>query len=312
MKAINLLPTDLRGTPKGDSRKAKAAAANDEPGGIGAFVVLGALAACVVALAAYVLTTNSVKDRQAQLDSATAQAQTIAQRASQLKPYADFQQMAQTRIQTVNDLAASRFDWEQALRDISRAIPSDVTLSSLTGSISSDAQTGGSAVRSAIASPAIELKGCAKTQTQVAQLLSRLRSVDGATRVTLSKSERPDKTAPQSGGAVATADGSTTEGLDCGPHRAPLFELVMFFERSKVPSSVTDISVTPSSGAAPATGAAAGTTATATGTTATGTTATGGTSQPASGGVTTPPADPATSGDGTATPASTPQGGGAQ
>jgi Tfp pilus assembly protein PilN len=291
MKAINLLPTDLRGTPKGDSRKAKAAAANDEPGGIGAFVVLGALAVCVVALAAYVLTTNSVKDRQAQLDSATAQAQTIAQRASQLKPYADFQQMAETRIQTVNDLAASRFDWEQALRDISRSIPSDVTLSSLTGSISSDAQTGGSAIRSAIASPAIELKGCAKSQTQVAQLLSRLRSVDGVTRVTLSKSERPDKTAPQSGGAVATADGSTTEGLDCGPHRAPLFELVMFFERSKVPSSVDDITVSTGSGAAASAPA---------------TTTTPNTTQPASG-VTTPPADPAQSG--TATPASTPQGG---
>jgi hypothetical protein len=31
--------------------------------------------------------------------------------------------MAETRIQTVKDLASSRFDWEQALRDISRAYP---------------------------------------------------------------------------------------------------------------------------------------------------------------------------------------------
>jgi Tfp pilus assembly protein PilN len=303
MKAINLLPTDLRGAPKGESRKAKAAAAPEEPGGIGAFVLLGALAACVIALAAYVLTTNSVKDRQAQLDAATAQAQTAAQRVSQLKPYADFQQMAETRIQTVKDLAASRFDWEQALRDISRAIPTDVTLSALTGSISSDAQTGGSPVRSAISSPAIELKGCAKSQTQVAQLLSRLRSVDGVTRVSLNKSDRADKAAPQNGVvATATADGSPEDDTGCGAGRPPQFELVMFFERSKVPSSVKDISVTPSSAAAPA-GAATGTTAT--GTTATGTTATNGTSQPTSGGVTTPPADPAT-----ATP--TPQGGGAQ
>jgi Tfp pilus assembly protein PilN len=307
MKAINLLPTDLRGTPKGDSRKAKAPAASDEPGGIGAFVALGALAVCVVALAAYVLTTNSVKDREAQLDAATAQAQTTAQRVSQLKPYADFQQMAQTRIQTVKDLAASRFDWEQALRDISRAIPTDVTLSSLTGTISSDAATGGSSVRSAIASPAIELKGCAKTQVQVAQLLSRLRAVDGATRVSLSKSERADKSAQPAGTATATADGSPNSGPSCGAGRPPEFELVMFFERSKVPSSVEDISVTPSAGGAPAAGGAA-TTQTSAGT------ATGnGTSQPTSGGVTTPPADPAAAnGNGTATPASTPQGGGAK
>jgi Tfp pilus assembly protein PilN len=309
MKAINLLPNDLRGTPKGDSRKAKAAAATDEPGGIGAFVVLGALAVCVFALAAYVLTSNSVKDRQAQLDAATAQAETTAKRVSQLKPYADFQQMAETRIQTVKDLAASRFDWEQALRDISRAIPTDVTLSSLTGSISSDTTTGGSPIRSAIASPAIELKGCAKTQVQVAQLLSRLRSVDGVTRVSLSKSARADKSAETTAPATATVDGSTSSGVgDCGNGRPPQFELVIFFERSKVPSSVSDISVTPAA-AAPASGAAAGSTATATGTTATN----GGTSQPASGGVTTPPADPADSnGNGTATPASTPQGGGAQ
>jgi Tfp pilus assembly protein PilN len=306
MKAINLLPTDLRGTPKGDSRKAKAAPANDEPGGIGAFVVLGALAVCVVALAAYVLTTNSVKDRQAQLDAATAQAQTTAKRVNQLKPYADFQQMAETRIQTVKDLAASRFDWEQALRDISRAIPTDVTLSSLTGTISGDASTGGSSVRSAISSPAIELKGCAKTQVQVAQLLSRLRAVDGVTRVSLSKSARADKSAASAGGvATATADGSPSGTATCGSGRPPEFELVMFFERSTVPSSVKDISVTPASGAAPA----AGTTTGAGATTQTST----GTSQPASGGVTTPPADPAaTNGNGTATPASTPQGGGAK
>ena len=103
MKAINLLPPDLRGTPKASAPKAAAAPA--EPGGIGAFVVLGALAVCVVALAAYVLTTNTVKDRQAQLDAVTVQAQTVAQRAAQLKPYADFQQMAETRIQTVKDLS---------------------------------------------------------------------------------------------------------------------------------------------------------------------------------------------------------------
>jgi Tfp pilus assembly protein PilN len=287
MKAINLLPTDLHGTPKGASPKSTSATPTDEPGGIGAFVVLGALAVCVLALAAYVLTTNSIKDRQAKLDSATAQAAATSQRVSQLKPYADFQQMAETRIQTVKDLAASRFDWEQALRDISRAIPSDVTLSSLDGTISSAA--GGSGIRSAIAAPAVELKGCTTSQRQVATLLSRLRSVDGVTRVTLTKSSRPDKLQSSAVGAAPT--GATSGAAYCGTGRPPSFELVMFFERSKVPSTVEDITVQPSAGAAAPTGTDTGT------------------SQPASG-VTTPPADPAESGS--ATPASTPQGGGAQ
>jgi Tfp pilus assembly protein PilN len=294
MKAINLLPTDLRGTPKGASPKAKAAAPTEEPGGIGAFVVLGALAVCVVAFAAYVLTANTVKDRQAQLDAATAQAQTTAQRVSQLKPYADFQQMAETRIQTVKDLASSRFDWEQALRDISRAIPADVTLSSLNGSISS-ASGSSSTIRGAISAPAIELKGCTKGQKQVATLLSRLRSVDGVTRVSLSKSVRPVESAATAASSAATTDGSGAGG--CGTGRPPLFEIVAFFENSTVPDSVKDITV----------GAASGATATGSSQGAAGAAAAAGTAQPATS-VTTPPADPAASG--TATPASTPQGGG--
>jgi Tfp pilus assembly protein PilN len=281
MKAINLLPPDLRGTPKGATQKAPVTP--EAPAGIGAFVVLGALAACVVALAAYVLTTNTVKDRQAQLEAATAQAEATRQRVNQLKPYADFQAMAETRIQTVKDLASSRFDWEQALRDISRAVPADVTLAEINGTISSQAG-GSSSIRDAIAAPAIELKGCTSSQREVATLLSRLRTVDGVTRVSLGKSLKPD----------AEADGPSpiVDGADvtCAGKRPPKFELVMFFERSKVPETVEDITVQPSTGSGPSSaGSTDGT-------------------QPA-GGVTTPPADPA---DDAATPASTPQGGGAQ
>jgi Tfp pilus assembly protein PilN len=285
MKAINLLPPDLRGTPKGAAPKA--AVAPDEPGGIGAFVVLGALAVCVVAIAAYVLTTNTVKDREAQLEAATAHAAATAKRVNQLKPYADFQAMAETRIQTVKDLASSRFDWEQALRDISRAIPADVTLSSLNGTISSEAG-GASGIRSAIAAPAVELKGCTSGQKEVATLLSRLRNVDGVTRVSLGKSLKPEASAIPT--TTATGPGSTIGG--CGAGRPPSFELVMFFEGSEVPATVEDVTVSSAAGTAqPATAGAQP-----------------GATQPA-GGTTTPPADPAGS-NGTATPASTPQGGG--
>jgi Tfp pilus assembly protein PilN len=284
MKAINLLPPDLRGTPKGTAPKASVTP--DEPGGIGAFVVLGALAACVVALAAYVLTTNTVKDRQAQLEAVNARAEATTRRVNQLKPYADFQALAETRIQTVKDLASSRFDWEQALRDISRAIPADVTLTSLNGTISSESG-GGSPIRAAIAAPAVELKGCTSDQKAVATLLSRLRNVDGVTRVSLGKSLKPDAS------AVPAAPIAGATGIGCRGDRPPSFELVMFFERSDVPGNVQDVTVT---------GAAGGTAQPSTGGEQTGTT-------PPASGVTTPPADPAGS-SGTATPASTPQGGG--
>ena len=148
MKAINLLPPDLRGTPKRSGGvSSKPSVAPEAPAGIGAYVVLGALAACVLALAAYVLTTNTVKDRQAKLEATNAQAAATTQRVAQLKPYADFKAMAETRIQTVKDLASSRFDWEQSLRDVSRAIPANVTLKTLTGSMSSGTTGGGSSIR---------------------------------------------------------------------------------------------------------------------------------------------------------------------
>jgi Tfp pilus assembly protein PilN len=246
-------------------------------------VVLGALAACVVALAAYVLTTNTVKDRQAQLEAATANAEATRQRVNQLKPYADFQAMAETRIQTVKDLASSRFDWEQALRDISRAVPADVTLTELNGTVGSAA--GGSAVRSAIAAPAIELKGCTTGQKEVATLLARLRAVQGATRVSLSKSLKPVVT-PGATAAVPTTTGTTATG--CAGTRPPQFELVMFFERSKVPATVEDVTV--AGAAKPPAGVGAST--------------------DSSGRATTPPADPAQSGSGNATTTSAPQGGG--
>jgi Tfp pilus assembly protein PilN len=248
MKAINLLPPDLRGASK--SGPAPVAASADAPGGIGAYVVLGALALCVAALAAHVLTANAIKDRRATLEAATAEAQATTQRVAQLKPYADFQAMAEARIQTVRDLASSRFDWEQGLRDVSRAIPGNVTLTSLNGSISSQAG-GGSGVRGAIAAPAIDLKGCTTDQKAVAELLSRLRNVDGVTRVSLAKSIKPD--------AAATPAAAGVGGAGCGKGRPPAFELTMFFERSEVPSTVQDLAVqspatTPGAPAAPADG----------------------------------------------------------
>jgi hypothetical protein len=99
--------------------------------------------------------------------------------------------------------------------------------------------------------------------------------------VTLTKSDKPDDQPT----ATATVPGATpTDETGCGEGRPPAFELVMFFEHSQVPDSVKDITVA----------SAAGTQASASGST------------PASG-ATTPPADP-----NTATPASTPQGGGAK
>src|SRR4029079_6570215 len=120
MRAVNLLPPDLRSNPKGS---APAVSSGVENSGAGAFVVLGVLALCVFALAAYVLAGNTVKDRKAELAAATSPAAAVAQQAGALEHYTNFGSVANARVQTVTDLANSRFDWEQALRDLSRAVP---------------------------------------------------------------------------------------------------------------------------------------------------------------------------------------------
>ena len=231
MRAVNLLPPDLRSGPKGPAPTVPTGVENS---GAGAFVVLGVLAFAVLALAAYVLAGNSVKDRKAELAAATAKSAAVSSQAAALKPYADFESLANARVQTVKDLAGSRFDWEQSLRDLSRAVPADVTIASFKGDLGGGSSSGGSTLRSAVTAPAITLTGCTYSQTKVAELMARLRNIDGVTRVSLSKSDKE-----------ATADGASTDrnapsttGF-CGRSDVPAFELVVFFEGAAAASTAT-------------------------------------------------------------------------
>ena len=277
MRAVNLLPPDLRSTPKGP---APAVASGVENSGAGAFVVLGVLAFCVLALAAYVLAGNTVKDRQATLAQATAESAAVTQKAAALKPYADFESVVNARVQTVTDLAGSRFDWEQALRDLSRAVPADVTVASFKGDLGGDQAGGGSGLRGAITAPAITLGGCTYSQTKVATLMARLRTIDGVTRVSLAKSDK-EATAGATGGGDRNAPSATGY---CGKADVPAFEVVVFFEGASAAST------------APTPGAATATTTTTTATTP------GAAATPAAG----TPAPAATPAPGTAAPAATP------
>ncbi|MDA0166453.1 hypothetical protein OM076_39680 [Solirubrobacter ginsenosidimutans] len=221
MRAVNLLPPDTRGASK---VSAELGAGPEAKGGAGAFVVLGVLAACVAGAAGYVLAENTIKQRTVDLAQVTASQTALQSQANQLKPYADYDSTAKARVQTVRDLASSRFDWEQALRDLSRAVPADVTLLSLNGDIST--ASGGSGIRSAISAPAITVTGCAPGQTEVARLMARLRDIDGVSRVSLSKSASTSVT-------TAPAGGTATErrnAAPCGVGAKPAFEVVMFFE----------------------------------------------------------------------------------
>ena len=262
MRAVNLLPPDTRGASKAS---AELGAGPEAKGGAGAFVVLGVLAACVAGAAGYVLAENTIKQRSVDLAQVTASQTAVQSQANQLKPYADYDSMAKARVQTVRDLASSRFDWEQALRDLARAVPADVTLLSLNGDVSTSA--GGSGIRAAISAPAITVTGCAPGQTEVARLMARLRDIDGVSRVSLSKSATTEVTAQAATGGTALAE---RNAAPCGTGEKPAFEVVMFFEGDAKAVAATPVTAggtvvatpTPTPTATPEPGTSAATTST--------------------------------------------------
>jgi Tfp pilus assembly protein PilN len=223
VKAVNLIP--------GDSRSRSTRSSRIPFGPTQVFLVLLAVAVGLVTV--YVLTSNTIKERQvkvAQLQQEVSQQQAVATR---LTNYANFVKLAQKRIQTVRQIASTRFDWYSALRDLSRVVPADTSLQSLTASVApgdtagSSATPGSTSVRGDIAAPAFEIRGCTKTQDDVARLMSRLRLINGVTRVTLEDSQK--QAATQGGASVSSAStGSATGSQGCGGN-TPSFDLVVFF-----------------------------------------------------------------------------------
>lgn len=214
MRAVNLIPDEHR-RPGGGVRVPQSPAA----------AVIACLALILAFVTIYVLSSNTVAARQAKV--ATLQAQITQQQslAGRLSGYAQFAQLTRTRTDTVRRIAAARFDWHRAFSDLSKVVPASTALSAMSGSVvpgSSAVGSGSSggpaqSLRGAISAPALVLSGCSKTQDDVARLMSRLRVMQGVTRVTLDDSVKPGGTSS----SAATAAG-------CGP-TAPTFDLVVFY-----------------------------------------------------------------------------------
>jgi Tfp pilus assembly protein PilN len=150
---------------------------------------------------------------------------------SRLSSYAHFEQLAQQRAATVRQIAATRFDWHGALSDLSKVMPADASLQSLVATVSAGSASGssgaGGGVRGDINVPALELKGCTGSQDEVAQLISRLRLINGVTRVTLDDSVK--QAAGQPGAAVTSSPSSGSSAGGCSAN-GPSFDMVVFFQ----------------------------------------------------------------------------------
>ena len=241
-------------------------------------VVVGLLGLTLALVAVYVLTNNAIAQRTATLTTLKTQVAQEQAQAARMANYAQFARLAEERTQTVKQIAGSRFDWHGALSDLSRVMPADASLQSLVATVAPTAAGGGaggssgSGLRGAISAPAFELTGCTKTQDDVARLMSRLRLINGVTRVTLGSSQKQDS--GQSAVTVSSAGASGSEG--CGLD-TPSFDLVVFFEAppgalTTAPQPASTVTSTPATTSASSTATTA-TTTSASRTATTGTTA---------------------------------------
>jgi Tfp pilus assembly protein PilN len=222
--AVNLIP--------GDARRARGPRAGLPQLGPG-YIVLAVLVIAVVFVTIAVTTNNTISSRQAQLTSVRAQLAREQALANQLASYQKFAALAQARAQTVRQIISGRFDWHAALSDLSKVVPANTTLQSVNASVSSTAGSGAgtSSLRSAIPAPAFDITGCTATQDDVARLMSRLRTMNGVTRVTLQSSVK-------GGQSVAAATSTSTAGTaSCAS--GPSFHLVVFFEPLSLPTATT-------------------------------------------------------------------------
>lgn len=226
MRPVNLIPPEERAGGRKPLRS-----------GPLAYIVVGALAAAVVAITVLFVTEGKVRDRKAEVIQLESEQASITAKAQALSAYTQFANVREQRLATVTSLADSRFDWSRILHELSLVMPADVQLTSLAGSAAPGAGTAGGAgigMRAQIAGPALEMVGCASGQTSVAGFIEALKGIDGVTRVGVQGSS-------VSGGESGNA---TTAGT-CGSKDAAQFQIVAAFDAAPVPTVETGGEVVP-------------------------------------------------------------------
>jgi Tfp pilus assembly protein PilN len=221
MRAVNLIPTDQRsGQPVGAGRSQG-----------GAYAVLALVGGLALMAFLYGQARHDVNSRSAQTASLAAQAQRAQVDAERLAPYTSFVAEREQRVQAVDALVDSRFDWAHVMHEFGRVLPTQTSITTLSGSIGTAGSAGASSGASASspgsaagassgAAPTFTVAGCAMSQSAVALTLERLRLIDGVKEVTLQSS------------TAGTAGSSSSGG--CTGHRAT-FSATMIFE--PLPSS---------------------------------------------------------------------------
>jgi type IV pilus assembly protein PilM len=216
------------------------------------------LAAAVVYL---VVISNHVSSDRAHVGQLSTQLVASESQAATLKSYSDFAGATMTRRTAVASVVKSRFKWDRTLTELARIAPDGVWLTSVKATLSPGTQidsgtAGGntSGLRSALASPALELTGCASREGNVPAYIDQLHLLTGVTDVGFSRTERLNNHDPNK-----SSDGGCGAGTGTGTAKqAASFELVAYFKA--LPAQlVTAVAPTPAATTAPAAGTGAAT-----------------------------------------------------
>jgi Tfp pilus assembly protein PilN len=239
MRPVNLIPPDER---RGDAAPLRT--------GPLVYVLIAGLGLLLLCIVAVTLTGKQVSDRTAQKATAEQQLTAATARANSVKAFTDFRTVQEQRAATVASLAQSRFDWSRVLQEMALIVPSDVHLSSLTGTVSKDVSvdsggsggtSGSTGLRDNVAGPALEIAGCAPSQNAVAGFVAALEDIDGVTRVGLDSSKGPEQSASDFTGEPG--DAATSGGSDgCNDFS---FTIVAAFDSVATPSAPTPPPVAP-------------------------------------------------------------------
>jgi Tfp pilus assembly protein PilN len=191
MRPVNLLPQDQRRRAPRDG------------GGKGAYAVVGLLAVLLAMAVAYVLASNTVTERQEQAAAASAEADRLEAEAAAQANYSDFADIAQTRLSSVAGVAQTRFDWERLMREVSRVMPEGSWLQATDASVFGDPANPTTAIPAAGVTatptgPYASFVGCTPDQSDVAQIMVRLRNMHRVEDVKLKESTQESNDAEAS------------------------------------------------------------------------------------------------------------------
>jgi Tfp pilus assembly protein PilN len=240
MNAVNLIPGDRRKRNVGVSVS---------PLTLG---VIGGLVVVLVAVVLYVFAMNDVQARKGELARVTANAASWQAAASSYGSYVTAAAQQKQQLADIQQLVTGRFPWSLLLSQIGGVMPADAALSSLQAtspSAPSTAATAGTSPATPAATQAVQISGCAASQSAVAATMVALGRVHGVGSVALSSTT-------DSGGA---ASGSSSSSSGCPFPVTFSLSLVL---ASSAGATATSGAITPTSASTTPAGTPAASTAT--------------------------------------------------